>query len=67
MEIQSIHNAVVHGGEWLETLVNKLLKEGHAESPNGFVIKSLINIFKAGNQFTGYVSDFTHNQKIKKK
>ena len=58
---------MVHGGRSSEISVNKLLKEGHAESPNGFVIKSLINIFKAGNQFTGYVSDFTHNQKIKKK
>ena len=31
---------MVHGGRSSETSVNKLLKEGHAESPNGFVIKS---------------------------
>ena len=27
----------------VETSVNKLLKEGHAESPNSFAIKSRIN------------------------
>ena len=28
------------GGRSSETSVNNLLKEGHTESPNGFVIKS---------------------------
>ena len=33
----------MHGGRSSETSVNELLKEGHAESPNGFAIKSEIN------------------------
>ena len=33
---------MVHGGRSSDTSVNELLKEGHAESPNGFVIKSQI-------------------------
>ena len=38
-----ILNSLVQGGRSSETLVNELLKEGHAESPNGFVIKSKMN------------------------
>ena len=38
-----ILNSLVQGGRSSETLVNELFKEGHAESPNGFVIKSKMN------------------------
>ena len=36
-------NSLVQGGRSSETSVNELLKEGHAEDPNGFVIKSKMN------------------------
>ena len=47
-----------------ETSVNKLLNDGHAlmalsSSPKPIIVK-------AGNQFSGYVSNYTHNQKYKK-
>ena len=50
----------MNGGRCSETSVNELLKEGHVESPMSVIVK-------VGNQFNGYVSDFTHNQKIQNK
>ena len=49
----------MRGGRSSETSINELIKEGHAESPNG--PKSII--IKAGNQFNGHVSNFTHKKK----
>ena len=45
---------------------NTLLKEGHTISPNGFVIKPESIIVKAGIQFNGYVTNFTHMKNYKK-
>ena len=58
----------MHSRRSSDTSVNELLKEGHAESPNGFVIKSQNQkIIKAGNRFNGYASNFTHDQKLQNK
>ena len=53
---------ILHGGGSSTASVNKLLKEGHAESPNGFVISPKSIIVKFCDSFN--VSNFTHNQKI---
>ena len=35
-----ILDSLMHGGRGSKISINELLKEGHAESPNGFAIKS---------------------------
>ena len=45
-----------------ETSMNELFKEGHVESPNGFITRSQNN-----NYHNNYVSNFTHNLKIENK
>ena len=46
-----------------ETSVNKPLKEGHAEGLMALASSPKSIIVKAGNQFNGYVSNYTHNKK----
>ena len=55
------------GGKSSETSVKELLKEGHAESPDGFVLKSKSLTVSAGNQFNDYGSNSTHNEKVENK
>ena len=55
------------GGKSSETSVKELLKEGQAESPDGFVLKSKSLTVSAGNQFNDYGSNSTHNEKYKTK
>ena len=46
-----------------ETSLNKPLKERHAKGLMALSSSPKSIIVKAGNQFNGYVSNYTHNKK----
>ena len=54
----------MHGGRRSDTSVNELLNDIYAERPNSFAIKPQIKNYW---QFSGYVFNFTHEQKIQNK